>query len=41
MPLTIFAAKYVKGRVRVVRTVSRLKDTPYSKVLYLDVKKIS
>ena len=38
MPLTIFTAKYVKGRVRVVRTVRMLRDTPYSKV---DIKDIS
>ena len=41
LPLTNFTAKYVKGRVRVVRTVRMLRDTPYSKILSLDVKDIS
>jgi hypothetical protein len=38
LPLTNFTAKYVKGRVRVVRTVRMLRDTPYSK---MDIKDIS
>ena len=38
MPLRIFTAKYVKGRVRVVRTVRMLMDTPYSNI---DIKDIS
>jgi hypothetical protein len=41
LPLTIFTAKYIKGRVRVVRAVRMLRDTPYSKVLSLDIKDIS
>jgi hypothetical protein len=41
LPLTIFIVKYVKGRVRVVRTVRMLRDTPYSKIISLDVKEIS
>jgi hypothetical protein len=41
LPLTNFSAKYVNGRVRVIRTVRMLRDTPYSKVLSLDVKEIS
>jgi hypothetical protein len=40
LPLTILTAKYIKGRVRVVRTVRMLRDTPYSKVLFLHIKEI-
>jgi hypothetical protein len=40
LPLTIFTAKYIEGRVRVVRTVRMLRDTPYSKVLFLHVREI-
>ena len=37
LPLTNFSAKYVNGRVRVIRTVRMLRDTPYSKVDINDI----